>query len=155
MSVWCARRFLPIVMLSVCCVPGCRARTGAWPYVVQLGDVPLNVEVARTEAERRRGLMYRDRLDENWGMLFVYGTEKRLSFWMKNTKVPLSVAFIDREFVVRDIRHMTPLTKEAHPSRVAVMYALEVNRGWFAKHRIDVGTKVTFSPELRRLVKLR
>jgi len=152
-SGWRRPVFLPIVLVGMCSVFGCNSRTREWPYTVQLGDASLKVEVAATPEQRERGLMFRDDLDENWGMLFAYDDEWTLSFWMKNTKIPLSIAFIDRGLVVRDIQDMTPMTEEMHTSKVPVMYAIEVNRGWFVRHDIAPGTVVTFSPELEKYIK--
>jgi len=148
---WCQRAFLPIILLCTGCSVGCNTSETEWPYTVELGGTRVNVEVASTPAECARGLMFRDRLGENWGMLFVYGKEQRLSFWMKNTTIPLSIAFIDREGVVRDIQDMTPLSEEPHTAGVPVPYALEVNRGWFARHGVVPGTTVGFSPKLEAL----
>jgi hypothetical protein len=67
---------------------------------------------------------------------------------MKDTRIPLSIAFIDSRLVVRDVLDMKPMTLDAHPSSVPVRYALEVNQGWFAKHGIAPGKRATFSPGL-------
>jgi len=155
MSLWCTRRFLPIIVLGLGCSFACRPSAKDWPWVVELGGVRLNVEVADTPGKRDHGLMFRDKLGENWGMLFVYETEETLVFWMKNTTIPLSIAFIDRGLVVRDVQDMTPLSEEMHPSSVPAAYALEVERGWFARHGVRPGTAVRFSPELDRLVRER
>ena len=148
MSDWRKSAFLPIVLLAVCCASGCSTPERAWPYVVELGDARIHVEVARTDPERTRGLMYRDRLDKDWGMLFVYDREESLRFWMKNTKIPLSIAFLDAGLVVRDIQEMTPLDETVHVSAVPVRYALEAEQGWFARRGVTPGTVAKFSPEL-------
>lgn len=153
MSHWCRRLILPILVVGAVCCLGCGPRAGKWPYVVELGESSVNVEVALTPEQCRRGLMFRSELGKDWGMLFVYGAEDKLSFWMKNTKVPLSIAFIDRNLVVRDVQDMTPMSEELHTSKAPVMYALEVNRGWFSRHGIEPGTTVNFSPELEALIK--
>lgn len=152
MCDWRRGAFLPIVLMSVCGLSGCGGRSHEWPYTVEMGGTRLNVEVAVTPEQKDRGLMFRDRLDENWGMLFVYDTEQPLSFWMKNTRMPLSIAFVDRARIVRDIRDMPPLSEETHTSKVPAMYALEVNQGWFRRHKVTPGTDVTFSTELDDLI---
>jgi hypothetical protein len=119
---------------------------------MELGGVRIRVEVARTDAERARGLMYRDRLGSDWGMLFVYDREERLSFWMKNTKIPLSIAFLDAGLVVRDIQDMTPLDETLHVSRVPARYALEMEQGWFSRRGVAPGTVAKFSAELEALI---
>ena len=153
MGGWGRFLILPIIVLGACTLWSCRSRCEGWPYAVTLGDTCINVEVARTEAERNHGLMFRGELGENWGMLFVYDREEPLSFWMKNTKIPLSIAFIDRTLVVRDIQDMQPMSEETHTAKAPVMYALEVNRGWFAKHGVTAGTQVKFSPKLQELIR--
>ena len=99
----------------------------------------IKVEVARTEKEKERGLMFRERMGKNEGMLFVYEREERLSFWMKNTRLPLSIAFIDKGGRIVDIQDMEPFSLETHTSAHPATYALEMNRGWFAREGIKVG----------------
>jgi len=154
MSKWRKRLLLPIVVVCTCGLCGCESRFEAWPHSVELNGTRVNVEVAAEADQRARGLMYREEIGENWGMLFVYDKQQTLSFWMENTTIPLSIAFIDRDLVVRDIQDMRPLDgKTRHVSSVPVTYALEVNQGWFARNGIRVGTTVAFSPELEALVK--
>ena len=152
MSEWRRVALLPILLVSVCGAFGCGSRTREWPYTVRMAGVQINVEVAATPQQRERGLMFRDELDEKWGMLFVYDKEEPRQFWMKNTKIPLSIAFIDRGLVVRDIQDMTPMSEEMHLSKAPAIYALEVNQGWFARHHITPGTTAEFSPELEKLI---
>ena len=101
--------------------------------------VRLQVEIADTDAERQRGLMERTALGENRGMLFVFEDEQTLSFWMKNTMIPLSVAYIDSEGRIVDIQDMQPLDETSHPSAEPARYALEVNQGFFEEHGVEVG----------------
>ena len=102
-------------------------------------QVPVKVEIADSDAERQRGLMERTALGENRGMLFVFESEQRLSFWMKNTLIPLSVAYLDSEGRIVDIQDMQPLDETSHPSAAPARYALEVNQGFFEEHGIEVG----------------
>ncbi len=101
--------------------------------------VKLQVEIADTDAERQRGLMERTALGENRGMLFVFDSEQTLSFWMKNTLIPLSVAYLDSEGRIVDIQDMQPLDETPHPSAEPAQYALEVNQGFFEKRGVKVG----------------
>ena len=101
--------------------------------------VELQVEIADDGRERRRGLMERTELAENAGMLFVFEREKTLSFWMKNTLIPLSVAYIDADGRIVDIQDMEPLDTTSHPSAEPAQYALEVNQGFYEEHGIEVG----------------
>ena len=112
--------------------------------------VEVEVEIADDDAERQRGLMERTALAENAGMLFVFEREQPLSFWMRNTLIPLSVAYIGSEGRIVDIQDMQPLDDvpphyvSAEPAR----YALEVNQGFFAERGVEVGNEVEF-PDLR------
>jgi uncharacterized membrane protein (UPF0127 family) len=106
--------------------------------------VEVRVEVADNIFERARGLMDRTTLGENRGMLFVYPEERELSFWMKNTLIPLSIAFIDSERLIIDIQDMKPLDDEPphYVSAEPAQYALEVNQGFFEKGGVKVGDRV-------------
>lgn len=106
-------------------------------------QIKLAVETADTEAKRRYGLMFRKSLDQNRGMLFVFPFEIMLDFWMKNTYIPLSIAYIDKNFIINEIYDMKPLdTSIKYPSKRAAKYALEVNQGWFKKHNITKGCRI-------------
>ena len=104
--------------------------------------VEVEVEIADDYAERQRGLMERTELAENAGMLFVFDREQQLSFWMRNTLIPLSIAYIDAEERIIDIQDMQPLDETSHPSAEPAMYALEVNQGFFDEHGVGVGDEV-------------
>ncbi|MDQ4107109.1 MAG: DUF192 domain-containing protein [Actinomycetota bacterium] len=101
--------------------------------------VPVKVEIADEPAEQVQGLMNRTALGENRGMLFVFESETTLSFWMKNTLIPLSIAYMDSEGRIVDIQRMEPLDETSHPSAEPAQYALEVNQGFFEEHGIEVG----------------
>ncbi|MBZ9538772.1 DUF192 domain-containing protein [Modicisalibacter tunisiensis] len=110
----------------------------------------VQVEVARRPADRARGLMERERLPAGAGMLFVYPREQPATgaFWMFNTRIPLSIAFIDTRGVIRAIRRMAPCDSERpadcprYPAGVPFRMALEVNAGFFARHGITVGDRL-------------
>ena len=105
--------------------------------------VEVRVEIADGIFEQHRGLMYRNSLGENRGMLFVYRREQRLSFWMKNTTIPLSIAYIDSKGRITDILDMKPLDDKPphYVSSEPVQYALEVNQGFFDEHGVKVGDR--------------
>ena len=103
----------------------------------------IAAEVAHTQLSRSQGLMYRESLDENTGMLFVFPNSGYYSMWMKNTYIPLSVAFIDVRGVILNIAEMQPETLMSHDSAGMAKYALEMNKGWFAARKITAGTQVT------------
>ncbi len=110
--------------------------------------VTLTVEVADTVETRARGLMYRTHLPEYAGMLFIFEAPARLAFWMKNTRIPLSIAFIDPRWRIVDIQDMDPPPPgggvPVYLSRQEAQYALEVNQGFFRRHGIGVGAQVVF-----------
>jgi len=105
--------------------------------------VEVRVEIADGPFEQQRGLMYRTALGEDRGMLFVYRREQPLSFWMKNTRIPLSIAYIDSKGRITDILDMKPLDDKPphYISSEPVQYALEVNQGFFDEHGVKVGDR--------------
>lgn len=103
----------------------------------------LALETVDREETRRRGMMFRRRADEGWGMLFVFEVPHRLSFWMRNTHAPLSIAFLTPEGVITNIRDMRPLDETSrHPSRGEALYAIEVRQGWFRENGVKPGQRV-------------
>ncbi|WP_244613292.1 DUF192 domain-containing protein [Modicisalibacter radicis] len=114
----------------------------------------LNVEIAREPRERSRGLMGRETLPAEAGMLFVYPREQppQGAFWMRNTLIPLAIAFLGGDGEIRAINHMPPCPGEragdcpSYPAGVAFRAALEVNDGYFAARNIEVGDRVDLPP---------
>jgi len=106
------------------------------------GKHKLLAEIAASPQSRERGLMFRYEMKDDEGMLFVFPSAQRQSFWMKNTPLPLSIAFIDVRGVILNIRDMMPFTTDGHPSEGEALYALETNRGWFAQRGIKAGDRV-------------
>ena len=96
-------------------------------------------EVAQTDADRARGLMNREELGENAGMLFVLPNYEEISFWMKDTHIALDIAFMDPSFRITGIAQMEPRSEELVDSPGPIQFALEVNQGWFEKHGVKVG----------------
>lgn len=99
----------------------------------------MTAEVARSEDERETGLMFRRMLPEDRGMLFVFDPAQKVGIWMKNTYLPLSVAFLDKRGAVINIADMQPQTLDVHFSARDASYALEANAGWFKRHGIRTG----------------
>jgi uncharacterized protein len=112
-----------------------------------INGVTIRAEVARTYLEKEKGLMYRRSLEEREAMLFVYTADERLSFWMKNTYLPLSVAFITAEGEITQIEDMQPLDETTIRSRRSVRYALEANQGAFARWGAKPGDVFVFPKE--------
>ncbi|MCB1192740.1 MAG: DUF192 domain-containing protein [Leptospiraceae bacterium] len=104
---------------------------------ILVDDKPLQVEIANTPSKRQRGLMYRKSLKQNEGMLFIFPEADYLSFWMKNTYIPLSIAFFNQDRRLINIHEMKAnQTKELYYSNELAIYALEVNQGWFSTNNI-------------------
>jgi uncharacterized protein len=106
--------------------------------------VQISAEMARTEDERNNGYMRRHSIPDGTGMLFLFDRDQMLSFWMKDTPHPLSIAFIDSKGTVRDIFDMTPFSLANINSTVNVRYALEVPQGWFSRAGIAAGDTLVF-----------
>ena len=103
------------------------------------------MEVAQTPEERNHGLMGRNHLGKDEGMLFIFETEDYHGFWMKDTLLPLSIAFIGKDGRIVWITDMKPLTLDSHVPPRPALYALEMNKGWFSSHGVIVGDVVRFS----------
>lgn len=102
----------------------------------------IKAEVAATDAQRQQGLMYRERMAANEGMLFVFDAPASVCMWMKNTFIPLSVAFIDEGGRIANIEDMQPQTTDSHCARKPIRYALEMNLGWFKQKNIKPGSVI-------------
>jgi uncharacterized membrane protein (UPF0127 family) len=120
------------------------AQTGTWAEEISLkvGSQTVRAEIADTEQSRERGLMQRDHLCADCGMLFVFEQTGRFSFWMKNTPLPLGIAFIAADGSIINIEEMLPNTTNLHNSQSDALYALEMNSGWFARNGISLTDKV-------------
>ncbi len=105
-------------------------------------EVIVLAEIARTEEERSFGYMEREHIPQGTGMLFVFDRDQILSFWMKNTPSPLSIAYIDSKGIIRDIFDMKPFSLTSIVSTKSVRYALEVPQGWFSEQGIVVGDSI-------------
>ena len=105
-------------------------------------DLPLRIEIPQTPGEFKTGLMFRESLDTDSGMLFVFDRVAQQSFHMSHTTIPLDIAFIDEEGCIESIKELTPLRREPVYSNAPVLYALEVNRGWFVENEVKVGDQI-------------
>lgn len=105
--------------------------------------ITVITELALSSAEQQQGLMYRKKMSDGCGMLFVFGNSQRRNFWMKNTSIPLSLAYISEKGIINEIYDMKPLDiSRTYPSSMPAAYALEVNMGWFKKNHITRGCSV-------------
>ncbi len=113
---------------------------------IQVGDVPLTVEVANESSEHEHGLMYRTALPDGHGMLFVYTGERRRVFWMRETTLPLDAGFIAANGRLNEIVALEPLSEVPITSRLPARYVLEVPLGWFAQHDLEPGAMLSNLP---------
>jgi uncharacterized membrane protein (UPF0127 family) len=124
-----------------------RVNTGLARIPIDVGGHAIRVEVADTAGVREIGLMNRFSIPADEGMLFVFPVPQPLAFWMRDTYMPLSIAFIDAEGRILNIEEMTPRTDDTHLSRGEALYALEMRQGWFRRHGITPGVVVTRLPK--------
>jgi uncharacterized membrane protein (UPF0127 family) len=138
-----------ILLLCFACV-----LPGAWAaeILLKIGPHTIHAEIANTQQSREYGLMQRDHLCADCGMLFVFEQPDRYSFWMKNTLLPLSIAFIAADGSIINIEEMQPNTTDTHNAQGEALYALEMNRDWFTRNHIAPADKVQglkFAPKAR------
>jgi uncharacterized membrane protein (UPF0127 family) len=105
-------------------------------------SIPISVEIAIDDEQRAQGLMYRKSLEDGKGMIFVFDRDQIMSFWMKNTLIPLSIAFITSDGRILEIHDMEPLDLSSTRSNRSARYALEVPQGWFSRAGISVGDRL-------------
>jgi len=115
---------------------------------LRIGPQKISAYIADDEEGRAQGLMFIEKMPENVGMIFVFEEERPLSFWMKNTLIPLSIGFFDAKGKLIDIQEMSVANSimekqpPSYPSKGPAMFALEMNTGWFSRHKIKVGVKL-------------
>lgn len=135
---------LVLVLLVGFAIFSCSRKDVLQIQELKINQWKLTVEIADTRETQEKGLMGRDSMAEDHGMLFVYDRDSRKSFWMKNTRIPLSLAYIATDGTIREIYDMEPLSTRIVDSKYSVRYVLEVNQGAFERHGIKVGDKVEF-----------
>ena len=139
---------LAVAALLLCC--NALADVSFRTAQVRIAGHPLKVELALDDPQREQGLMFRKQLGRNDGMLFVFDEPGYHSMWMKNTLIPLSVAFIDAEGRILNILDMEPQTLDAHTAAGPAVYAIETNKGWFVENKIMPGAMVSGLPKAPR-----
>jgi uncharacterized protein len=116
---------------------------------LQAGMYQIDTQVAQTEAQRQIGLMFRQEMPQHEGMLFVFEQPATQCFWMKNTLLPLTAAFVADDGTIVNLADMKPQTTDSHCSTKPVRFVLEMNQGWFAKKGLKAGSRlsgVAFKP---------
>jgi uncharacterized membrane protein (UPF0127 family) len=133
---------LPFICLLLSCAVLAACQKTLPLIDLELGSAKFRVEVAANAGDRQLGLMHRDSLGERAGMLFVFPRDQNVAFWMKDTKIPLSVAYISSDGTIREIHDLSPGSLAAIESAVAVRFALEVPRGAFGRAGLKAGDKL-------------
>ena len=136
-----AHKFLKFFLISSLVLP---AVSYSETQTIKLSSVLPNIEVADNYSSRRRGLMFRSSLQSNTGMLFIWKDYTTRCMWMKNTSLPLSVAYLSNDGVIKEIYNMVPFSEESVCSANSTRIALEVNAGWFKENGIAAGDKLDF-----------
>jgi uncharacterized protein len=143
-------------LLAILCTSATLATSSAHAQNQQFGNTQLSAgmhlikaEVAANQMQREQGLMFREKMAPNSGMVFVFDAPSTQCMWMKNTLLPLSVAFIDAEGRIVNVEDMQPQTLDSHCSKKPVLYALEMNLGWFKQKNIKPGMPIGNLPPLR------
>lgn len=138
---------LALLLAAFCAAAGAQGVPQELPAItLSAGMHNIRAAVAVTPDQLHTGLMFRRQMAQHEGMLFVYEALERRCFWMKNTILPLSIAFLADDGTVVNIEDMQPQTLDSHCSTQPVRYALEMHQGWFAKRGIKAGSKIGGKP---------
>ena len=121
-------------------------QTGLPRVKLSIGMHLIDAQLAQTPGQREIGLMFREQMPQNEGMLFVFEQPSEQCFWMRNTLIPLTAAFIADDGTVVNLEDMKPKTLDSHCSTKPVRYVLEMNQGWFSRKGIKSGFKVSGEP---------
>jgi uncharacterized membrane protein (UPF0127 family) len=130
------------LLLSLIVLPVAAVHADNPSISLNAGIHVIKAEVVNTMNSRSQGLMFRKFLGPNQGMLFVFDVSDRHCMWMKNTLIPLSVAFIDEQGAILNVEEMKPQTEDTHCARGAARYALEMSDGWFSKRGLQPGLRL-------------
>lgn len=137
-----------VLLLAICSLSACASARSPW---VELGGHRYAIEIADDDAERARGLMFRESMQSDRGMLFIHELQEPLAYWMKNTKIPLDILYFDNtRKLVSQQRDVPPCSLgdacPSYPSDVPARYVLELNAGEAARLKLEDGAVLTFSP---------
>ena len=147
-------RHLPIALMSIVmlasfstfadtpALPEGKPQTGLPTINLKVGSQHVRADVAHTEATRQVGLMFREKMGKQDGMLFVFPEIAYHAMWMRNTLIPLSVAYMNERGVIVSIHEMQALSEAVHQAAGPVRYALEMNAGWFGSNKVNVGDTI-------------
>lgn len=140
------KQFFIITIFSFFILTGCSEEKDL--VSITVGNDVYHIEVAVTREEQTVGLMNRNELEPYTGMIFTYKEDRKLSFWMKNTYVPLSIAFISKDGTIKEIHHMKPKSLTPVNSTHSVRYALELPQGSFERSGVSLGDKIVLPAQI-------
>ena len=144
-------RIHALALLASCCISGCAGASQPW---VEVGGQRYAIALADDDAERARGLMFRDAMASDQGMLFIHDAEEPQAYWMKNTRIPLDILYFDNaRTLVAQQRDVPPCSAgngcPSYPSKAPARYVLELNAGEAAKLALENGATLTFSSDIQ------
>ncbi len=152
---WILSGILQVLILFVGCKDNPEGKSFDTVFEIPVGAKILKSEIAITASEKAKGLMFRKSLGQDNGMIFVLGTPQQASFWMKNTEIPLDIAFIAQDGTITEIKKLYPFNlNSVKSSRNDIHFCIETNAGWFAKNNVSVGDKIDMQ-KLGKAIKLR
>ena len=137
-----------LLSTSLLLLAGCASASGPW---VELNGKRFNIEIADDDAERARGLMFRDAMDAEHGMLFIHEVQAPQAYWMKNTRIPLDILYFDDAHKLVSMQRDVPPCSlgdqcPPYPSAAPARYVLEINAGQAAKLELETGAELKFGP---------
>lgn len=145
------RRILPLLVLAAFALLTACGNHDAKPaatksvddrFPIKLGDQIVQMQVAALPAETQKGLMYRKSMGSEEGMIFVFDRLQTMSFWMRNTEIPLDIGYLDADGVLREVYPMYPHDERPVASRGRMQFALEMNQGWYRKSGVKPGAQL-------------
>jgi uncharacterized protein len=140
-------RRLALLAMAIALALSCTSEARLPVATLRSGSALIVAELARSQEEQTKGLMFRESLPDGQGMLFIYGSDRRMSFWMKNTKVDLSIAFLAADGLILEIHDMKRESLEVIDSERSARYALEAPLGWFDRIGLKAGDRFEIPPE--------
>lgn len=142
-----ARRAAALAFAALCSLTAAQEAQTTLPRVrLSAGMHQIDAQVATTNAQRMTGLMFRKEMPQHEGMLFVFEEPSVQCFWMQNTLLPLTAAFVADDGTIVNLADMKPQTTDSHCSSKPVRYVLEMNQGWFARKNLKAGYKLAGDP---------
>ncbi|MBK6592836.1 MAG: DUF192 domain-containing protein [Burkholderiales bacterium] len=145
------KKLVPVVLAAICLAHGVaqaqdQAQTQLPRTTLSVGIHQIDTQLATTQEQHATGLMHRQEMPQHEGMLFIFENSTRQCFWMKNTLLPLTAAFVADDGTIVNLVDMKPKSLDSHCSAKPVRFVLEMNQGWFAKKGIKPGSKISGRP---------